>query len=95
VILVQGKKSLAHRLPLVGELILQHLLQFLETLLKDSLSLGVLFIVHADSEDLLILLCLALLFRFLAFVYEEELGEEKLLKFVETEATLGEKRFLF
>jgi hypothetical protein len=39
---------------------------------------------------LLILLCLALLFGFLAFVYQEELGEEKLLKFVETEATLGE-----
>jgi hypothetical protein len=90
VILVQGEKSLADRLPLVGELILQHLLQFLETLLKDSLSLSVLVIVHADSEDLLILLCLALLFGFLAFVYQEELGEEKLLKFVETEATLGE-----
>jgi hypothetical protein len=95
VILVQGKKSLADRLPLVGELILEHLLQFLETLLKDSLSLGVLVIVHADLENLLILLCLALLFGFLAFVYEEELGEEKLLKFVETEAALGEQRFLF
>lgn len=95
VILVEGEKSLADRFPLVGKLILQHLLQFLETLLKDSLSLGVLVIVHANSEDLLILLSLALLFGFLAFVDQEKLGEEKLLKFVETEATLGEQRFLF
>ena len=89
-ILVQGKKGLADRFPLIGELILQDLLQFLETLLKDSLSLCVLVIVHADSEYLLILLCLPLLFGFLAFVDQEELGEEKLLKFVETEATLRE-----
>jgi hypothetical protein len=90
VILVQGKKGLADRFPLVGELILQHLLQFLETLLEDSLSLCVLVIVHADSEYLLILLRLPLLFGFLAFVDQEELGEEKLLKFVKTETTLRE-----
>ena len=94
-ILVQGKKSLADRFPLIGELILQDLLQFLETLLKDSLGLGVLVIVHADSEDLLILLCLPLLFGFLALIDQEELGEEKFLEFVETEATLREERFLF
>jgi len=90
VILVQGKKGLADRFPLVGELILQHLLQFLETLLKDSLGLGVLVIAHADSEYLLILLCLPLLFGFLALVNQEEFGKEKLLKFVETKTTLQE-----
>ena len=59
------------------------------------MSLGVLVIVHANAEDLLILLRFALLFGFLTFVDQEELGEEKLLEFVETEATFGEQRFLF